>query len=189
MQNISTTLWTGFVQSLQKNVANADTATLDKLKTINQRKYFFKTDLLPRIADDLGLFYDDTKEFLRVDYTFFKKGSLHNWDVPMVFIESENSWESAYEEALKLCSVNAPLKILIQYGLNDKLRGELEDRETHWDYIFQDYIHEIGLVGHFALLVYVTQDDKSVTFKKILYNDKSDIIDKGDIIIETKHSR
>ena len=187
MQNTSTTLWTDFFQSFQNNIA--DIQTLDKLKTPNQRKYFFKTDLLPKIADDLKLLYDETEEFLRVDYTFFKVGALHEWKVPVIFIESENSWESSYQEALKLCSLNAPLKILIQYGLNDELRGELESRQTNWDYIFKDYIQETALIGHFVLLVYVTQDDKSVTFEKMIYDDKGDRIDNGEIIIKTKNNR
>lgn len=183
MQNLSASLWNDFKQSFRTNISLADSKILDKLKTTNQRKYFFKTDLLPRIADDLGLLYDETKEFLRVDYSFFKKGSLHKWNVPMIFIESENSWESSYEEALKLCSLNAPLKILILYGLTDEVRHELEGGETNWDYIFRDYVKEIGLVGHFALLVYLKQDNTSVTFKKVVYNENGDTIESGDIII------
>ena len=187
--NLSMTLWNGFIDSFQRHISSADGQTLDKLKIAGQRKYFFKTYLFSKVAADLDLLYTDTQEFLRVDYTFFKPGSEHKWTVPYICIESENSWDSSYEEALKLCSINAPLKVLILYGLTDELRLELEGRETNWDYIFEDFVHEIGLVGYFALLVYSSQDDQSVTFKKMVYDNKGGTVDSGDIIITIKNIR
>lgn len=103
MENPSTSLWNAFLNSLEKTIRSSNTEILRKLDTYNQRKYIWKHDFLPEIANELGLLYDDSKEFLKIDYTYFKKGAAHDWKVPKICIESENNWDSSYEEILKLC--------------------------------------------------------------------------------------
>ena len=69
------------------------------------RTQYYKSKLLPQVARELG--YDFLPEFLLVDYAF-----LNNERVPVVFIESEHSHESAVRETDKLCAVCSPVKVL-----------------------------------------------------------------------------
>jgi hypothetical protein len=178
-----------FITSFKKQIEIFDPILINKLKSLNERKYFFKNHLFPRIAEELNLRYEETKEFLRVDYTFFKEGNLHKWHVPIIFIESENSWQSSYEEALKLCSLNAPLKVLIHYGLNEEINKEIEGKETNWDYIFNDFINETKLIGYFLLLVYINQTDTEINFKKIVYNEEGKTIESSDLVVRIRNNK
>ncbi|MBK7712805.1 MAG: hypothetical protein IPJ37_19040 [Bacteroidales bacterium] len=171
-------LWKDFIFYFKSNIEKAKYHDLESLKSQRERKYFFK-DFFIKVADDLELSFDDSQEFLRVDYTLFKKGNAHNWEVPQIFIESENSWESSYEEAIKLCSLNAPLKVLILYGLNDELQRELDGNETHWDYIFKDFITESRLIGLFALIIYTRDSSDRLVFHYVLYGEDGRTIEKG----------
>jgi hypothetical protein len=171
-------LWRDFIVSFKNNIEQTKDEDLESLKIYSDRKYFFKK-LLSKVSIDLDLFYDDSQEFLRVDYTLFKKGHAHNWQVPQIFIESENSWDSSYQEAIKLCSLNAPLKVLILYNLTKELQEELDGKNTHWDYIFKDFINESKLIGLFALLVYTETNDNKFVFHFILYDEEGNTIEKG----------
>jgi hypothetical protein len=171
-------LWKDFIVSFKNNIEKAKNEELESLKIYSDRKYFFKK-LFSHVSKDLDLFYEDSQEFLRVDYTLFKKGHAHNWQVPQIFIESENSWDSSYQEAIKLCSLNAPLKVLILYNLTKELQEELEGKNTHWDYIFKDFINESRLIGLFALLVYTESQDKKIVFHFMLYGENGNTIEKG----------
>ncbi|MCG2612802.1 hypothetical protein LZZ85_00865 [Terrimonas sp. NA20] len=126
----------------------------------------------------------ESTEFLRVDYTFFKKGDAHKWKVPQIFIESENSWESSYEEAIKLCSLNAPLKILIQYDLTPELKAEIEGHETNWDYIFEDFVKESELIGLFVLMICDRQENMSLTVSSVVYGQDGKAISKDVFKVE-----
>lgn len=74
------------------------------------RTKFYVDGLLPKIAERMNLVL--CKELFKVDYAFCKNDSYGN-RVPLIFIESENNAFSATHEVRKLCSLAAPLKILI----------------------------------------------------------------------------
>lgn len=178
-------LWNQFKVSLIKNINNLNNDERESLNSYSDRKYFFKK-LFPKISNDLGLIYENNKEFLRIDYTFFKQDK--DWRVPLIFIESENSWDSSYEEAIKLCSLNAPLKILIHYGLTQELKDEIEGNETNWDYIFKDFIKESRLVGLFALMVYSKDQNGKIVFHTMLYGEDGNTLEQDTILIDAVSS-
>jgi hypothetical protein len=178
-------LWRDFIFSFKTNIEKTEYADLETLRSYRDRKYFFK-NFFSKVSGDLKLLFDDSQEFLRVDYTLFRKGHAHNWKVPQICIESENSWDSSYEEAIKLCSLNAPLKVLILYGLNDELQKELDGHETHWDYIFKDFIAESRLIGLFALIIYTRDSKDQLIFHYILYGEDGITIEKGKFCFDNK---
>jgi hypothetical protein len=79
-------------------------------RSATNRTHFYKNKLFSRIASQLGLKQRD--ELFKVDIALCKQ-SEHGHDVPIAFIESENSAKSASHEMWKLCSLASPLKILI----------------------------------------------------------------------------
>jgi hypothetical protein len=74
------------------------------------RTNFYSKTVLPEIAALMGLTM--RTELFKVDAAFCKASSL-NYDVPIIFIESENNAATATHEIKKLCSLNAPCRILI----------------------------------------------------------------------------
>lgn len=79
-------------------------------KNSGSRTKLYVEDLLPKVAERMNLVL--CKELFKVDYAFCKNDSYGN-RVPLIFIESENNAASATREIRKLCSLAAPLKILI----------------------------------------------------------------------------
>lgn len=176
-------LWDQFRVKWIENIKKADRNYILKFRNYSERKYLIK-DLLPGIADDMGLLFDGSEEFLKIDYTLYKVSRKHGWAVPKIFIESENNKETADKEARKLCSVIAPLKILIHYGLPDEFRKEIYEHQTHWDYIFKDYLEESILSGIFVLMVLDKEEENSMTFHYVIYGEDGLIKESGDLVAE-----
>jgi hypothetical protein len=78
--------------------------------TNTERTRFCERDLMSRVASALGLIHG--KEEFTVDYVM-SRTSVQGISVPQVFVESENAFNSASHEISKLCSLNAPLRVLI----------------------------------------------------------------------------
>lgn len=74
------------------------------------RTNFYATVVMPTIASDLELIHG--KEEFHVDYVMSKL-SLNQHTVPKIFVESGNDFNSADHEIRKLCSLNAPFRVLI----------------------------------------------------------------------------
>jgi hypothetical protein len=168
MTNFScSSLWSSFKSSFIKNLISLERQDVEMLKFYSERKDFLKHKLLPKIANDLSLKYYRNKEFLRVDYTLFCKRNQDSWEVPLISIESENVWDSSYEEVLKLLSINVPLKVLVLYNLSEEqLSQYIHSYENDWDYMFQDFNMVSTNVGHFAVMIFncLNIDNLSITF-------------------------
>ncbi len=72
----------------------------------DRRTRFYREQLLPPVADWMD--YDFSRERLLIDYVFLER----DHQVPVVFIESENSPFLAGQEVGKLAATRAPLRVL-----------------------------------------------------------------------------
>lgn len=79
-------------------------------KSSGDRTQFYEGTFLQNVSEAMGLTFK--KEEFKVDYTFCAT-TENDYDVPMVFIESENFAITAHHEIRKLCCLHAPLKVLI----------------------------------------------------------------------------
>jgi len=115
---------------------------------VPDRTRFYKNKLLPKVATELGYVFQP--EFLLVDY------SILNADrVPVVFIESEHSAESAVRETDKLCAVSSPVKAIFLCcpwadGSREQFLPRWKERiATHHKYLDQNAVYMI-VVGEWG---------------------------------------
>src|SRR5438093_1096146 len=104
------TEWRNFKDALVQELKATPLTDFESIwgteKSPKMRTNFYKTKLVPNVAARLG--YNNFKpEFLRVDYCI-----LNGDGVPVAFVESEHSVESAIHETDKLCAVSSPVKVL-----------------------------------------------------------------------------
>src|SRR6202035_5237607 len=71
-----------------------------------QRTQLYAERIVPAIAATMGLLRIPG-EPLRVDHVLSDQSG-----VPIIFIESENAWDTAHQELQKLCWVAAPLRVV-----------------------------------------------------------------------------
>jgi hypothetical protein len=102
------TIWGNFRNILEEKLKAANEAD-QKIAWCSptERTKFYAEKLLPELEKALNFSLE--YEFLNVDYALCDQSTR----VPLIFIESENFAESAAEEMRKLCSLSAPLKVLI----------------------------------------------------------------------------
>lgn len=157
MKNNFENLWSEFKSEFVNQIKLSDVATLENAwKGRPHRTNFYTKDLLPRVAKKMNL--NISKELFKVDMVFSKTSSYT--EVPLVFIESENDIKYAEHEVSKLCSLSAPLKILIictdwnpdicnEYGK----KGIRDEYTEHWDAIIKSYLEFWKLTGIIGLVV------------------------------------
>ncbi|MCL2525401.1 MAG: hypothetical protein FWF20_11915 [Betaproteobacteria bacterium] len=103
--------WKQFKDNFQSELEATLPDTFNQAwKSSDSRTTFYREYLLPKVAVRMNL--KRCNELFKVDYAFCKSDSFGN-QVPLVFIESENNAFSATHEVRKLCSLAAPLKVLI----------------------------------------------------------------------------
>lgn len=102
-----------------KKFLNAFTAELSRLSdrefsdawmSSGNRTSLYEDRILKQVAGAMGLVF--RKEEFKIDYTLCKSTD-RGYDVPLVFVESENVANSAHHEIRKLSCLHAPLKVLI----------------------------------------------------------------------------
>lgn len=74
------------------------------------RTRVYAENVMPAVAATLGLKF--AKERFTADYVM-SKTSVRGTSVPLIYIESENEYSRADYEIEKLCSLNAPLRVLL----------------------------------------------------------------------------
>ncbi len=115
---------------------------------VPDRTRFYKNNLLPKVAADLD--YKFQSEFLLVDYSI-----LNAERVPVVFIESEHSVDSAVRETDKLCAVSSPVKVIFLCcpwadGARARFLPRWKERiATHHKYFDQNAVYMI-VVGEWG---------------------------------------
>jgi len=176
-------IWSTFKSCFENRVKGLSESELKRFKTTGDRKYLFNESVLPKVAEDMG--YKMRPEFLRVDYTFMAVGK-NGFQVPVVCIESENNFDSCYEETLKLCALNVPLKILITYGMPAERAKDFGDNDIVDAYIFADFLEKTNLIGCYGILIY-DDTDEEIKFHVFLYNEKGErVLDEcGQMVINS----
>lgn len=106
------TLWSDFQISFCRAIHAADEAQMRAAwRSPGTRTHFYANELMSRVARDLGL-EPSSSEWMTVDYTLWSRSDAGE-PTPAVLIESENNSFDAAHEVRKLCSLAAPLRVLI----------------------------------------------------------------------------
>jgi len=178
MSNQSLQLWQQFKAELKKKTSLMSFERFETAwKSRSNRTVYYFDHLLPEIANALGLGFKKEKTFL-VDGIMYLKASQET-EVPKIFIESENNIHCSNEEVYKLCSLNAPLKILF---LCHEWTPETSQQiaEWYWDYIIGDIKEENGLIGYLAIIV--AEWNESLKFHSYVYDNNAIVIEKEEFI-------
>ena len=166
-------LWTSFKTSLLDSIKETAISDFEKAWiSRTDRTLFYFDSLLPKIANKMNLeFAKET--FFRVDGTFYKKGGQTS-KVPIIFLESENDVRTSEGEVIKLCLLNAPLKVLmICNDWNETSKKIIS--EGYWEYIIEDFKDESLLTGYFAFII--AEWNENLKFYSYVYNEKAEIIE------------
>jgi hypothetical protein len=99
-------LWLNFKNAFTKALDEAGKEKLNEAWKDVASKTTFYGNLMPSIANRLGMKHQF--ERLRRDHTFLKANG-----VPLIIIECENQHGTAWQEMEFLCSLAAPLKMLV----------------------------------------------------------------------------
>jgi hypothetical protein len=100
-------LWADFKSAVSKALDEVEKANLiEAWKTTRRKTEFYEWVLMPAVAKRLSLKLQI--ERLRCDYTFLDPNG-----VPLIAVESENAHPTAWQEMESLCSLAAPLKVLV----------------------------------------------------------------------------
>lgn len=173
MENTSKNLWENFQAIFKQELAVTNIETLDDAwQSCGSRTKFYFDDLLPKVANKMQLDFKK-EEMFRVDGIFYKT-TESGYKVPKIFIESENNADTAEWEIIKLCSLNAPLKILFLCLEWTESRKE-ELTTDHWNFIIKAFANEQQLVGYFAIIVAERTD--IFRFFSFAYNENGDVYD------------
>ena len=173
-------LWNNFISSFKENITE-----LWKEKDLQKNLWdnkpemtrFYKEKLFRKIAIELELELAE-KEYLRIDMMLYKKKKESAYEIPIIFIESENdSFGDLPNEIYKLLCVNAPLKILMtrnSFEKDLKEKNKLED--TYWKYVLEDFAHYDRLVGYFGVISAVLNEQNKLYYQYIVYDEKAKIV-------------
>jgi hypothetical protein len=107
------TLWYKFSEAFVKELNAADTPSLVSFCSNPIPRTEFYEGMIPRVGDALNLGYN-RQERLAIDHTLFDCKTF----APLVFIEVENNPSSIgkpFQEIWRLCSLSAPLRIIITH--------------------------------------------------------------------------
>lgn len=171
-------LWDRFIDSFTKNVSQISSEK--NLSVLwgqkSEMTTFYKEELFPRIAKDLGL-HVSPKESLRLDIMLYAGES---YPVPIIFVESENDPHGELDKEIqKLLCVNAPLKILLtRMSLSSVLKAEFDKHEdSDWYYPLQDFAEFNRLIGYFAVIAAVWVEN-NLTYSYVVYDENGELLAK-----------
>jgi hypothetical protein len=123
METSPQALWTAFQESFCAAILSLEGIRLAEIWAAQYSRTIFSADeLLKSVAKDLDL--DFKREHSRVAYSMWDCRS-DSEPTPVIFIESEEQATCADQEVKTLCSLAAPLKVLITVG-------EWEDAMPRW---------------------------------------------------------
>ena len=180
MENNSKELWDNFKKTITEAVKETRPEILETAWNSNpERTQFYFDNLLPMVAKKMKLGYEKEKVF-RVDAVFYKKAK-NGYQVPIVFIESENNAYDTETEIYKLCCLNAPLKIIfICQVWTEAIKKEIT--EDYWNYIIEAFVEENILVGYLGVIVAEWMEE-GLKFYTFAYNEKGKIVEEDIIVI------
>lgn len=105
-----TDYWIRFRDAFARQIEASSDAELDAAwRSQTSRTRFYCDRVLPQVAEEMAL--QKRTELFKVDVALCMQHDGR--DVPLIFVESENLASTADHEVWKLCSLAAPLKVLI----------------------------------------------------------------------------
>jgi hypothetical protein len=146
-------LWDRFSAEFVRRVCSIDPdELLVAWMSLPARTQFYKEVVMPQVASTLKL--KPRNEEFKVDYVM-SHVTLNDTYVPKIFIESENSIDTANQEIRKLCSLNSPLRVLVTVrdgwkDLNPDGKGYGRLRDWHVtirDHAKENKQHFKGIIG------------------------------------------
>ena len=179
----SDSVWAGFKKALSDTLTGFGPNKLKEVWSSDaKRTAFYKTELFPKIAEQLELTYEN-KEYLRIDSVFYKVDSgTYNYRIPIIAVESENhrvaigNDSGTWGEVYKLCCINAPLKIIFTVGdWNDEIKND--HITDDWNYPIDAFARVQKLVGYLGI-VNVCETGGSYCFAYLVYDTKGKVVDE-----------
>ena len=164
-------LWLDFKSEFVNQIKlQSDKGLIETWLNRTSRTTFYKK-IYPYIAEKLDLKYFP-KEFLKVDATMYRKDKITNWEIPVIFIESENDFETAEEEVYKLCSLSAPIRVLIT--ISDEINNE---KLIGWVKNWSSYIETCSEVWPNKGILGIIITDNKFNFYSMAWNEKGSIFE------------
>jgi hypothetical protein len=153
-------LWRRFIETFSSEINKLPVGDLAKVWSSHPERTKFYRQTLKQLATGLGALIEEEletgNELFKVDFAISRNSD--DVQVPIIFIESENSAFSAHHEIRKLVNLAAPLKLLITVTQWDDESPIWADRGgahrsrllSHWEKIIRQ--HQIvwprpGVVG------------------------------------------
>lgn len=168
MEKSPQALWAAFQSSFRSAVESIEVTRLAEIwATQKTRTAHYADEILKSVAKDLDLHF--RREYLRVDYSMWDRHSSRE-ETPVIFIESENIATSAEDEVKILCSVAAPLKVLITVAQWEDViprwptGGQRSNLMTRWRSIRSAYQSTWSDPGVFGVLVGESDNDGVLRF-------------------------
>jgi len=130
------TLWSDFKKEFVNQIKlQSEKGLTEAWFNRTNRTNFYVKEIFPLVAKNMDLVL--TKELFKVDAAMAMKSQPDNWEIPIIFIESENVISSALEEVDKLCSLSAPVRVLITIG--DKKDPDTKAKIDEWASLIKAY--------------------------------------------------
>lgn len=175
-------LWKNFLNAFHQclSVTSGESFSAAWQSSTSRTKFYAGT-LLKNVSDEMGLIFK--KEEFKVDYTFCV--TIENkYDVPIVFIESENVATSAHHEIRKLCCLHAPLKVLIVCAewSNEKSGGYQDNLIKRW--AAQIRSHNKIWPSPSITGVIVAEWNESLKYHVIAFDHFGEVVDKHRVFFE-----
>ncbi|GAA4469217.1 hypothetical protein GCM10023093_28250 [Nemorincola caseinilytica] len=195
MKDQSLKLWQEFRRSFIFHLKNTPQekyyGMLDQTTNVSIKKNrtnFYSNYFIDKIALDLEL-EKEKKEFLKIDISLVQRSVNFGWPVRKIFIEVENDLDGDPErEVQKLCSVYAPLKILIVWTWNSWDTIRQDHLVDNWSYILNSY-HDVfvDLAGTFIVIIAETNfnsNTKKIRFLATSWNETQKTFDAEEVLFE-----
>jgi hypothetical protein len=179
MKNNCIDQWNSFKNALSQAVTETPLEDASNAwNSSSERTQFYFDFLLPKVSHLMELGFEKEKLF-RVDAVFYKKAN-NGYQIPIVYIESENNVQSSYEEIYKLCCLNAPLKILfICVPWTPENKKLIVDDD--WQYIVQDFASEDSLQGYLGIIVAEWMEE-GLKFYALYFDQNGNLSDEGVLV-------
>jgi hypothetical protein len=137
-------IWEDFRNAFCKALDETDKATLlDMWSHVRKKTFYYEKTLMPSIAGHLS--YELQIERQRCDYSFLNQNG-----VPLIAVESENDYRTAWHEMESLCSLAAPVKILI---LSCDWQGVKGKYLSEWGEIIRKHHAVVSVDSRYAIIV------------------------------------
>lgn len=178
--------WTRFVDAFIDEISSLPNEALSEAwQSSANRTRLYEHRVLPQVASKMSLRFK--KEEFRVDFTFCK-AVLDTYEVPVIFIESENIATSAHHEIRKLCCLHAPLKVLI-------VCAEWSDEPGAWPHggckqvLLEQWRQQINAhnrewASSSTIGIIVAEWNQLLRYYAVAFNHFGDVVDDHRIIFE-----